>query len=156
LLPERIFRSSLFSAEDCNEAAGECEVDDAITVLVVEDDPLVQELIEEALSEGGFKAVMTASGEEAVAFLKGDTVFRAVITDINLADRLDGWEVARAAREAHPTMPIIYMTGTHGEEWTSRGVPSSILLNKPFAPAQIITAVSNLLNAASPPDAPSA
>jgi DNA-binding response OmpR family regulator len=111
-------------------------------------------LIEDALSEGGFKAVMTASGEQAITLLKGDIVFRAVITDINLIDRIDGWEVARTAREAEPTLPIIYMTGTHGEEWSSKGVPNSVLLNKPFAPAQIVTALSNLINAASPPSAP--
>lgn len=42
---------------------------------------------------------------------------------------------------------VIYMTGTHGEEWASKGVPNSVLLVKPFAPAQIVTAISQLLNA---------
>jgi CheY-like chemotaxis protein len=129
-------------------------VENAIAVLVVEDDQLVQVLIEEALSEGGFESVITGSGEEAITLLKGEIVFRAVITDINLTGELDGWEVARTAREAEPTMPIIYMTGTHGEDWASKGVPTSILLNKPFAPAQIVTALANLINAASPPAAP--
>ena len=134
-----------------HDAEGENEVGDTVRVLVVEDDQHIQALIEEALSEGGFESVITGSGEEAITLLKGDTVFRAVITDINLLGRLDGWEVARTAREAEPRMPILYMTGTHGEEWTSKGVPNSILLNKPFAPAQIVTALSNLVNAASPP-----
>jgi DNA-binding response OmpR family regulator len=97
-------------------------VEDAITVLVVEDDQLIQDLIEDALSEGGFESVITGSGEEAVKLLKGEIAFRAVITDINLSDQLDGWEIARTARVADPTMPIIYMTGTHGEEWASKGV----------------------------------
>jgi DNA-binding response OmpR family regulator len=44
------------------------------------------------------------------------------------------------------TIPVVYMTGTHGEEWASKGVPNSVLLLKPFAPAQIVTAVSALLN----------
>ena len=54
------------------------------------------------------------------------------------------------AREINPTIPVIYMTGTHGEEWASKGVPNSVLLIKPFAPAQIVTAVSQLLNANPP------
>jgi CheY-like chemotaxis protein len=128
-------------------------VEDAITILVVEDDELIQDLIEEALSEGGFEAVITGSGEEAITLLKGGITFRAVITDINLSGELDGWEVARTAREAEATMPIIYMTGTHGEDWASKSVPNSILLNKPFASAQIVTALSNAINAASPPAA---
>jgi two-component system, cell cycle response regulator CpdR len=69
------------------------------------------------------------------------------VTDINLLGKLDGWEVGRSAREIDPTMPIIYMTGTHREEWAAKGVPNSLLLAKPFAPAQIVTAISQLLNA---------
>jgi two-component system cell cycle response regulator CpdR len=76
--------------------------------------------------------------------------YRAVVTDINLLGKLDGWEVGRSAREIDPTMPIIYMTGTHGEEWAAKGVPNSLLLAKPFAPAQIVIAISQLLNATPP------
>jgi two-component system cell cycle response regulator CpdR len=76
------------------------------------------------------------------------------VTDINLVGQLDGWEVARAARENEPAMPVIYMTGTHGEEWASKGVPNSVLLAKPFAPAQLVTAIANLLNTVTPPVAP--
>jgi DNA-binding response OmpR family regulator len=129
-------------------------VNNAVTILVVEDEQLIQAMVEEALSDGGFKSSITASGEEAITLLQDDKhEFRAVVTDINLLGRLDGWEVARAAREINSTMPIIYMTGTHGEEWASKGVPNSVLLAKPFAPAQIVTALSQLLNA-SPPAAP--
>jgi hypothetical protein len=38
------------------------------------------------------------------------------------------------------------MTGAAAGDWASRGVPNSILLEKPFAPAQLVTAVSQLLN----------
>jgi CheY-like chemotaxis protein len=71
-----------------------------------------------------------------------------------LLGRLDGWAVARAAREIEPEFPVVYMTGAAANEWGSKGVPNSILLNKPFAPAQLVTAVSQLLNAGSPPTAP--
>jgi len=69
------------------------------------------------------------------------------VTDVNLNDKLDGWEVARAARELDATMPVVYMTGTHTEDWASKGVPKSIMLAKPFAPAQLVTAIAQLLNA---------
>jgi hypothetical protein len=42
------------------------------------------------------------------------------------------------------------MTGAAAADWSANGVPKSILLNKPFAPAQIVTAVSQLLNASPP------
>ena len=121
---------------------------DVVTVLVVEDDQLIQAMVEEALSDGGFASVLTASGEEAIQLLQADkTHYRAVATDINLAGKVDGWGVGRTARELDPTMPIVYMTGTHSEEWTSKGVPNSVLLAKPFAPAQLVTSISQLLNA---------
>ena len=127
---------------------------DVIRILVVEDDQLIQAMVEEALSDGGFKSALTASGEEAIALLQGDkSSYRGVVTDVNLLGKLDGWEVGRTARELDPTMPVVYMTGTHGEEWASKGVPNSVLLAKPFAPAQIVTAISQLLNA-NPPSQP--
>ena len=57
-------------------------------------------------------------------------------------------------READPTFPVIYMTGAAADQWASQGVPGSILLEKPFAPAQLITAISQLLYVGSPPAAP--
>ena len=125
-----------------------------VMVLVIEDDHLIQTMVEEALADGGFELAITASGEEAITLLRDGSQYRAVVTDINLTGRLDGWEVARAARKTDPTMPVIYMTGTHGEEWASMGVPNSVILAKPFAPAQLVTAISNLLNTVTPPAAP--
>ena len=124
-------------------------------ILVVEDDHVVQSLVEESLSEGGFDLAIAASGEEAVTLLKGRTTeYRALVTDINLRGRINGWEVAKQAREINPVFPVVYMTGSAVDEWAANGVPNSLLLTKPFAPAQLLTAVSQLLNAGSPPTAP--
>jgi DNA-binding response OmpR family regulator len=118
------------------------------TILVVEDDHQIQSVVEEALKEGGFEIVSASSGEHAVELLDGaEGKYRALVTDINLGrDKLEGWEVARHAREADPTLPVIYMSGDSVEDWASKGVPNSIMLAKPFAPAQLVTAVAQLLN----------
>jgi DNA-binding response OmpR family regulator len=126
-----------------------------VVILVIEDDETVQGVVEDALSEGGFEAAVAATGEEAITLLLGrQTEYRALVTDINLLGKTDGWELARVAREIDPAFPIIYMTGAAAHEYASKGVPNSILLNKPFAPAQLLTAVAQLLNAGSPPTAP--
>lgn len=79
-----------------------------VTILLVEDDRLIQAIVEEALSDGGFESAITASGEEAIALLQANkSRYRVVVTDINLLAKLDGWEVARTAREINPTMPVI-------------------------------------------------
>jgi CheY-like chemotaxis protein len=119
--------------------------------MVVEDDQIIQALAEQALTDGGFEAAITASGEEAVTLIRGNrSHYRALVTDVNLRGSMDGWEVARQAREIDPTFPVVYMTGAAGDQWASHGVPNSILLTKPFAPAQLVTAVASLLNAVPP------
>lgn len=121
-------------------------------ILVVEDDPLIQGIVTEALTTGGFEIVIASSGEQAIEALDASGGnFRALVTDINLGhDKLSGWEVARRAREINPNFPVVYMSGHAAEDWTSKGVPHSIMLAKPFAPAQLVTAVSQLLNSETP------
>ena len=120
-------------------------------ILVVEDEELLLSLIEQTLGDGGFEPVIATSGEEAVSLLKSHKGrYRALVTDINLKGNRDGWEVARYAREIEAEFPIVYMSGAAAAEWTSKGVPNSIMLAKPFAPAQLLTAVSNLLISGTP------
>ena len=126
-------------------------LEDQLVILVIEDDPPIQGIVEEALSDGGFEPAIAPSGEEAVTLLKGNKgKYRALVTDISLLGKIDGWEVARQAREIDPAFPILYITGAHADRWPSQGVPNSVLLTKPFAPAQLVTAVSQLLNDGTP------
>ena len=120
-------------------------------VLVVEDDALIQMELEAVLKDGGYTSSTEASGEVAIAKLEASPDFRALVTDINLNAEKTGWDVAQRARELLPDLPVVYVTSTSADEWTSKGVPKSILIQKPFAPAQILTAISQLLNASDPP-----
>jgi CheY-like chemotaxis protein len=120
-------------------------------ILVVEDEELIQSLVADTLRDGGFKPVIAMSGEEAVTLLKADNrKYRALVTDINLKAKMDGWEVAQHAREIEPEFPIVYMSGAAAADWTSKGVLNSIMLSKPFAPAQLLAAIANLLNSGTP------
>ena len=121
-----------------------------LLILVVEDDQLIKEMIQVAFSEAGFDSEVVGSGEEAVALLLNQE-YRALLTDINLQGELSGWDVAKRARELKPDIPVVYMTGAAADQWPSHGVPGSILLQKPFAPAQVVTAISQLLNQTPPP-----
>ena len=42
-------------------------------------------------------------------------------------------------------MPVVYVTGGAGADWASKGVPNSVLVPKPFAPAQVIAAIAQLI-----------
>jgi DNA-binding response OmpR family regulator len=127
-------------------------LEDLPIILVVEDDTLIQSVVEEALADGGYRIVIASSGENAVKLIAAaDGKYRALVTDINLGrNMVDGWEIARHAREIDPAFPVIYMSGDSATDWSSKGVSNSIMLTKPFAPAQLVTAVSQLLNAGAP------
>lgn len=127
-------------------------MENQLLILVVEDDQLVQSVVEDCLSDGGYEAVITSTGKDAIELLDAaEGKYRALVTDVNLRPgEIDGWEIARHAREIDPHFPVIYMSGSEAEDWASKGVPSSIMLAKPFAPAQLVTAVSQLLNASPP------
>ncbi|WP_426436223.1 response regulator [Bradyrhizobium genosp. P] len=119
---------------------------DAPIILVIEDDRDLQMMVEDALKDGGFEPAIAGSGEEALTLLKAfRTKYSALVTDIRLLGRLDGWRVARGAREVDPDFPVLYITGGGGDEWPTRGVPDSVLLQKPFSPDQLVTAVTKLL-----------
>src|SRR5467141_1475788 len=91
----RLLRNGIGALE-----AGGIAVEDQVFILVVEDDEEIQTIIEDALTEGGFEPAIAPSGEEAVTLLKGNKgTYRAAVVDVNLRGRMDGWEVAKQARE---------------------------------------------------------
>jgi DNA-binding response OmpR family regulator len=124
---------------------------DLPVILVVADDEEVYDLVEDALTDGGFESVIAESGDEAITLLTSAAViYRAVIIDIGSQSSINGWAIARQAREIDPTFPIIYMSAGFAAQWASQGVPSSIVLQRPFARAQLLTALAQLLNAIGP------
>lgn len=121
-------------------------------VLYVEDETLIQELIQGALEDAGFEVILAGDGRQAIEVLddRGASV-SALVTDVNLPPGADGWAVARRAREVVPNIPVVYVTGDSAHEWTVHGVPGSVILTKPFAPAQVVVAVATLINQANEP-----
>jgi two-component system cell cycle response regulator CpdR len=119
---------------------------DERSVLFVEDEDLIRELAADELKEAGYELVVVENGDEALEALDGDAdPFCALVTDVNLGEGADGWEVGKRARELDDEIPVIYMSGASAHEWQSKGVPDSVLLNKPFTPSQLIAAIGRLL-----------
>lgn len=120
---------------------------DQIVLLLAEDEPLIQMTVQDTLEEGGYTVVSAANGVEVLNLLEERFEDLAgMITDIRLSSGPSGWDLARRARELKPEISIVYMTGDSASEWAANGVPKSIALQKPFAPAQMLTAISTLLN----------
>ena len=135
--------SAPFPAEGINTVTIE------VLLLLVEDEPLIQLAADDALKAGGYSVVTASDGAEAIAVLdsRHDELF-GVVTDIRLGTGPNGWDVARHARELKPALPVVYVTGDSAHEWPIHGVPKSVLVQKPYASAQLLTAISTLLTEA--------
>jgi DNA-binding response OmpR family regulator len=123
-------------------------MEDSVRIFLVEDEELIQNVLEMALEDGGFSVTKACTAEQAIEILDDQgTRFRALISDINLgSSNMTGWDIAKHARQMNDTLLVVYMTRASANEWGSMGVPNSVLMIKPFAPAQMVTAVSQLLN----------
>ncbi|MET3723853.1 CheY-like chemotaxis protein [Sphingomonas trueperi] len=105
---------------------------------------------QDALEDGGYTVVEASSGEDAIQLLsqQGDQII-GLVTDVRLGKGMNGWDVARRAREQKASLPVVYLTAESAEDWAAQGVPKSLLVQKPYAPAQLLTAISTLINEAS-------
>lgn len=120
-----------------------------ILLLIVEDEVLIAGSLENDLVDAGYQCVVSFNGTDVLDHLNKDaSSFKGVLTDIRLGKGPDGWDVGQRARELVPEMPIIYMSGDSVAAWPSKGVPNSLMIPKPYASAQIITAISQMINAA--------
>ncbi len=69
----------------------------------------------------------------------------ALVTDIDLGEGPDGFEVARRARAVHPHLPVIYISDQMGGRVASEGVPGAELIAKPFHPSQVVAALDRVI-----------
>jgi CheY-like chemotaxis protein len=114
-----------------------------LVVLVVEDDFFVRIDIADFLRESGYVVVETESGEEAIALCESGMSIDIVFTDINLAGRVTGWDVAECCRIDHPHLPVLYTLGKIIEP--ERRVAGSVFLSKPYQRGEVLIACGRLL-----------
>lgn len=113
-----------------------------ITVLVVEDEPLLSETMVSELGDRGFSVVQAESAEEALSFIEADEPIDVLFTDIRLPGPLTGWDVAERFRAKNPHGPVIYATGY--TEGPLRQVDQSTFLRKPYRPSTIVAEIRRL------------
>jgi two-component system NtrC family sensor kinase len=114
-------------------------------VLVVEDESGVWEVLIDAISHEGYTTVGAATGDEAVTLLEVADL-ELVVTDINLPGQRDGIDVAVAAWQSHPGIPVLFISGRHWRltEAEKLGGPAAYL-RKPFSLTALIQDVDRLI-----------
>lgn len=112
---------------------------EARLVLVVEDEALVQMVAVDLLEEHGFRVRTAFNASEAMKLLQANDGFHAVFTDIDLGGGLDGFELARLAREVSPRLVVVYASGRPQD--TTRMVPGAVFISKPYSMGDLACAL---------------
>ena len=120
-------------------------------VLLVEDEALLVIGVEDALIHAGFEVFSALNATAALAEIDSDPhKFACLVTDIRLGGDIDGWSVARHAREKSARIAVVYMTGHAAAQWATEGVKDSVILTKPFPHAHLASTLLNLMNQSEP------
>ncbi len=126
-------------------------------ILFVEDDPDILDAAIAILREAGYEAVSAVNADIGLILLEQGLPFRLLITDIVLPGRLDGFALARRAKEIRPHIEIIYATAFPVVAGVrSRGAPWGKTLLKPFGSDDLVRTVESVFvaPASSSPIAP--
>lgn len=113
-------------------------------ILIVEDEPMISEMISEALKDDGFEVHVAASASEALRYILAGGRADVLFTDIDLPGGMDGGTLAARVRELRPELPVVYASGkANGIRHIAR-VPGSIFLEKPYAPDRACALLARL------------
>lgn len=110
-------------------------------VLLVEDEPLVNMMMQEILADAGFEVCAVRDAREAVSHLCNDEDFDVMFTDVHMPG-MNGAELARVARKLRPGLCIVYTSG--GVLSASEKVPDCAFVPKPYEPGKVCTLLSQV------------
>lgn len=119
-------------------------------LLVVEDDTAIREFLKRGLTESGYQADVARDGTTALA-MAADNVYDAFIIDLGLPD-MDGLDLIARCREQGQTAPVLILSARRSVDERVRGLEQGgdDYLTKPFALAELLARLRNLLRRSSP------
>jgi DNA-binding response OmpR family regulator len=124
---------------------------DAGTIVVVEDDPNIADLVDMYLRREGFRVIQAGDGEAGLAAFSREKP-RLLILDVGLPGGIDGLEVCRRIR-ASSAVPVLMLTARDGEIDRVLGLElgADDYVTKPFSPRELVARVKAILRRAEGP-----
>jgi DNA-binding response OmpR family regulator len=121
---------------------------DKKTILVIEDETMVQMFIIDILNDLGLATLDAKDANTALPILQSKQPIDLLITDIGLPG-MSGWDLARLARESRPALKILFLTGYESAEGGDfEGDALHDIMTKPFDMAEFETKVAAMLSRA--------
>jgi DNA-binding response OmpR family regulator len=120
------------------------------TILVVDDEPIVREVVVRYLERDGFRTLEASSGDEAQRLLEREPP-ALIVLDVMLPG-IDGFELCRWIR-SRSDLPILMLTarGEEADRIVGLELGADDYLTKPFSPRELAVRVRNLLRRAANP-----
>lgn len=116
------------------------------TILVVDDDALINIGTADMVAGLGYRALEAYSGKEALEILSNDNAIGVLITDYSMPG-MNGVELADKARTLRPDLHVVLATG-YGEDLPNGEVSALPRLNKPFQQADLVAYLQTVLDRA--------
>jgi DNA-binding response OmpR family regulator len=115
------------------------------TIVVVEDDPNIADLLDMYLRREGFRVIQAMDGETGLARVAAEKP-RLVILDVGLPGTIDGLDVCRQLR-ATSDLPVLMLTARDGEIDRVLGLElgADDYVTKPFSPRELVARVKAIL-----------
>jgi PAS domain S-box-containing protein len=118
----------------------------AATILVVEDDADVRDMITDMLSHLGYRTVVATTGAEALTRLRRQSAVDLLFTDIVMPAGMSGIELARKARDLRPGLKILLSSGHAGNEIKSHLLRGQFaFISKPYRTAALAAKLEEVL-----------
>jgi len=118
------------------------------TILVVDDDREVREVVLAVLEGAGYRVIEAVSGDDAHRFLVAHPDLRidVMFTDVVMPGRLDGIDLAHAARRLRPGLQVLFASGFPNlvRDHADKGIRDQVL-RKPYRAAELVGAIVGLL-----------
>ena len=121
--------------------------EDFPTIMIVEDEPLIRDLLSDVLRGAGFCTIKVGNAEEAVQVLSEDSQrIDLLMADVNLPG-MDGHELVQIARDFRPKLKVLFVTGNGADALLESELKDSKtkLLTKPFRLDEVTKNVSAML-----------
>jgi PAS domain S-box-containing protein len=113
-------------------------------ILLVEDDEEVREAMQGALAEAGHRVYTAAEGEAALAILANGEALDLMLCDVALPGRMNGLEIAAAARRHRPGLRIVLASGYGADALGDTELGEAFeVLAKPFSQAELLHCVAD-------------